>query len=111
MRVLIMKTRATSLLACISGVALVLALFVIAPDAQALPTNNFLDQVVSTYQSKTSAWEGVLRNYALRLFWILAAIEFTWSAIKLAIKGADISEFLPSLSIGLCTLACFWRCC
>jgi len=77
--------------------ALVLALFVIAPESQALVTNNFLDSMVTTYQSKTVAWEGVLRNYALSLFWILAGIEFVWSSIKLAIKGADISEFLAEL--------------
>lgn len=75
----------------------VLALLVLAPSAQALPTNNFLDQLVTTYQTKTRAWEGILRNFALRMFWILAAIEFTWSCIKLALKGADISEFLAEL--------------
>jgi type IV secretion system protein TrbL len=91
-----MKKLSTESLLCI-GMALLLAIFVLAPESQALPTNNFLDEVVNTYQSKTSAWEGVLRNFALRLFWILAAIEFTWSSIKLAIKGADISEFFAEL--------------
>src|SRR5271170_7352559 len=79
---------------CLSGL---LALFIIAPESQALPTNNFLDSVIDTYQSKTSAWEGTLRNFALNLFWCLAGIEFSWSVIKLAIKGADLSEFLAEL--------------
>ena len=79
------------------GLAVVLAFFVIAPESQALVTNNFLDSVVTTYQSKTAAWEGILRNYALSLFWILAGIEFVWNSIKLAIKGADISEFFAEL--------------
>lgn len=79
---------------CLSGL---LALFIIAPESQALPTNNFLDSVVDTYQSKTTAWEATLRNFALNLFWCLAGIEFIWSAIKLAIKGADLSEFLAEL--------------
>lgn len=92
-----MKTLSTNSLVSICIATLFLALIFIAPEAHALPTNNFLDQVVDTYQTKTSAWEGVLRNYALRLFWILAAIEFTWSSIKLAIKGADISEFFAEL--------------
>jgi type IV secretion system protein TrbL len=79
------------------SLAAALALFVIAPESQALVTNNFLDSVVTTYQSKTAAWEGILRNYALSLFWILAGIEFVWNSIKLAIKGADISEFFAEL--------------
>ena len=92
-----MKRRSAHSYACHCSLALVLALFVIAPESQALATNNFLDSVVTTYQTKTVAWEGVLRNYALSLFWILAGIEFVWSSIKLAIKGADISEFLAEL--------------
>ena len=92
-----MKKRSAMFFMCVGSLALLLAAIVIAPESQALPTNNFLDRVVATYQSKTSAWEGTLRNFALNLFWCLAAIEFVWSAIKLAIKGADLSEFLAEL--------------
>lgn len=92
-----MKSRPTSLFARACCLSLVLALFLIVPASYALPTNNILDRVINTYQSKTSAWEGVLSDYALHLFWILATIEFVWSSIKLAIKGADLSEFLAEL--------------
>ena len=92
-----MKGRSAFFHACHFSLATVLALFVIVPESQALVTNNFLDSVVSTYQSKTAAWEDILRNYALGLFWILAGIEFLWNSIKLAIRGADISEFFAEL--------------
>jgi len=75
----------------------VLGLLLSVPASYALPTNNILDRVINTYQSKTTAWEGVLSDYALHLFWILATIEFVWSSIKLAVKGADLSEFLAEL--------------
>ncbi len=92
-----MKKRSVYFLTCLYGTSLLLALIAAVPASHALATNNFLDQVVDTYQSKTSAWEGVLQNFALNLFWTLAIIEFIWSSLKLAIKGADLSEFLAEL--------------
>jgi type IV secretion system protein TrbL len=92
-----MRKLSVSSLACLCGLLFLLLLICVPESRAQLPTNNFLDQMVDIYQSKASAWESVLSNYALRLFWSLAAIEVTWSAIKLALKGADLSEFLAEL--------------
>src|SRR5687767_2406883 len=50
--------------------------------AQAAGTDNSLDQITSLYQNCAKQWEAVLGGYALRLFWLLAAIEFAWAAIR-----------------------------
>jgi type IV secretion system protein TrbL len=59
--------------------------------------NNALDCVLSTFQTATRGWEVKLAQLAFRLFWILALIEFAWAAIALALRGADVAEWMSSL--------------
>jgi type IV secretion system protein TrbL len=83
-----------------AGIALFLVsfLFFAIPKACAAEAaNNSLDKIVSLYRDKASGWETTLRNYALTLFFLLAAIEFGVSAIRLALRGADVSEWLAEL--------------
>lgn len=56
-----------------------------------------VSRIVHLFKDNAAQWEPVLRNYALGLFWALAGIEFTWSAIRLALRNADFSEFLAEL--------------
>lgn len=63
----------------------------------AVGIDNAIDRILDLYQGNAQAWESSLRNYALSLFWILAGIEFVWTAIRLTLKGADMSEFLAEL--------------
>jgi hypothetical protein len=39
-------------------------------------TDNSLDRVVDLYRNCARQWEASLGGFALRLFWLLAAIEF-----------------------------------
>lgn len=67
---------------------IVLAL-VNANDAVAqVTTNNSLDEIIRLYRNNSARWQTTLRDFAITLFWLLAAIEFTWAAIRLALKGA-----------------------
>lgn len=59
--------------------------------------NSAVERIMNTFHDNAASWENSLRNYALNLFWLLAGIEFTWSAIRLALKGVDLSEFLAEL--------------
>ena len=80
--------------------ALVVAAVVIliSTDASAaFDPNNVLDKIVTTYRDKASSWESTLKGSATSLFWILAAIEFTWAAARLAVKGADLSEWVAEV--------------
>jgi type IV secretion system protein TrbL len=59
--------------------------------------DNSLDQITSLYLNCARQWEATLGRYALSLFWLLAAIEFAWSAIRLALRSADLGEWLGEL--------------
>ena len=76
---------------------LVLAVLSANPAAAAEPTANSLDAIVKLYQQNAQKWETTLANYAQTLFWLLAAIEMSYAAIRLAFRGADISEWMAEL--------------
>jgi type IV secretion system protein TrbL len=61
----------------------------------AAPTG--LTTLLDQFERNAKNWEGALRQIATSLFWMLAAIQFTWSAIQLALKGADLNEWLSEL--------------
>lgn len=42
-------------------------------------------------------WSGKLYDYAIRLFWLLASIQFIWTFMPLVIKQADIGEIVGEL--------------
>jgi type IV secretion system protein TrbL len=60
-------------------------------------TDNSLDRIVDLYRNCARQWEATLGGFALRLFWLLAAIEFAWSGIRLAFRNADLNEWLAEL--------------
>ena len=57
----------------------------------------FLDQVVDIFQVHAAGWEASLRGLALNLFGILATIDIAFTAIRLAFRRADFSEWLAEL--------------
>lgn len=73
------------------------AIVTVSCEAAAQTTNNSLDSIVRLYRDHSTAWQTVLRNYAITLFWLLAGIEFTWAAIRLALKGADFGEWVAEV--------------
>lgn len=68
---------------------------------------NVLDGIISQFQGRASGWEGALQALALRTFGTLAIIEMTWSAAKLAFRGADLSEWLAEIINQILTLGFF----
>jgi type IV secretion system protein TrbL len=62
-----------------------------------IEANNALDCILTSFQSATESWQSSLAGFAITLFWILAAIEFSWAAIQLAFRGADLGEWLSAL--------------
>ena len=57
----------------------------------------FPDQVVSQYTSLAAGWTSSFQSYALGLFALLATISLAWTAIKLALRGAVVEEFIAEL--------------
>jgi type IV secretion system protein TrbL len=53
--------------------------------------------ILDLFQNHAAAWVPTLRTYALRLFWVLASIEFIWTSMVLALEGADLKQFVAEL--------------
>ncbi len=62
--------------------------------AQAATTPMF---VISDFISAISGWGGTILASALALFWLLAAIDFIWMGMTLALKQADIAEVVAEI--------------
>lgn len=58
---------------------------------------NTLDQIVDEFRLRSSGWEVTLEKFALNTFYLLATIELTWTAFKLAFRGCDLSEWLAEI--------------
>ena len=77
------------------GSSLVLVLLIASPThAQSV---NVLDQIVTEFKTRSAGWEGTLRSFAMGTFGILATIELTWAAIRLAFRRSDMSEWLAEI--------------
>ena len=81
------------LLASLIAVTAVLMLTVPAHAQSA----DVLDQIVAQFQSRAASWQSALQSFAINTFGILALIELAWAGIRLAFRGADMSEWLAEL--------------
>lgn len=59
---------------------------------------NILDEISDTFKNTASNWAEKLKDYALTLFWILATISLSWTAIELALKHAEFGEIIGELA-------------
>jgi len=56
--------------------------------------STILNQLVQAFQANAASWQAVLKADAIDLFWLLVAIDFVFTAIRLVFRGADFSEWL-----------------
>lgn len=59
---------------------------------------NILNEIGDTFRITASTWADKLKGYALSLFWMLASISLTWTAIELALKHAEFGEIVGELA-------------
>jgi type IV secretion system protein TrbL len=52
-----------------------------------------LDQVVAEFATRAAAWQGVVMDAAMWLFWTLGTISLVWTGGMLILRKADIGEF------------------
>jgi type IV secretion system protein TrbL len=78
---------------------LLLAVFVLAPDAHAQTANvqGVVDALLAKYKSAGQAWTGTIQSAATKFFWLLAAISLGWTCISMAIKQSDLVEIVAEL--------------
>lgn len=72
--------------------------------AAPIPENNNLDNIIKVYSAATLAWEPVIHNLTLGLFWGLVTISFTWSSIQIALKGGGLVDVIADLTTRVLTV-------
>lgn len=72
--------------------------------AAPIPENNNLDDIIKVYSAATLAWEPVIHNLTLGLFWGLVTISFTWSSIQIALKGGGLVDVIADLTTRVLTV-------
>lgn len=67
-----------------------------------------LDRINDAYKAYQMPWYNAIKVYAVRLFWMLALVDFSWSAIVWAMEKNDIGEVLMALMRKIFSLGFFW---
>jgi type IV secretion system protein TrbL len=80
--------------AIIAGAAFALLVVTVPAHAQSV---NVLDQIVIQFKNQSVGWQSALQSFAVNTFGILALIELAWAGIRLAFRGADMSEWLAEI--------------
>lgn len=93
-------------------VLLLLASFLVSTDAIAAtdlhdPSGSFTG-LLDLVKNSASRWDGKLKGYAERLFWMLALIQFIWTFMPLVFKQADFGEIVGELLRFIMVIGFFW---
>lgn len=93
-------------------VLLLLASFLVSTDAIAAtnlhdPSGSFTG-LLDLVKKSAEQWDGRLRGYAERLFWMLALIQFIWTFMPLIFKQADFGEIVGELLRFILVIGFFW---
>ena len=78
----------------IVGAAFAVLMVAVPAHAQSV---NVLDQIVIQFRNASVGWQSTLQSFAVNTFGILALIELAWAGIRLAFRGADMSEWLAEI--------------
>ncbi|MCG6459666.1 P-type conjugative transfer protein TrbL [Vibrio parahaemolyticus] len=61
--------------------------------------DNTLDTIIATFKAQTTAWEPIIYNLTLSLFWGLVIISFTWTFIQMVLKdGVGLVDVVAELT-------------
>jgi type IV secretion system protein TrbL len=78
------------LLICLAG----LLLCGFAPSVKAGIGTTFVDTLSSQYSSSAQKWETSIKEHAVKLFWILAAISAAWTFAVLVLRQSDLADLV-----------------
>lgn len=61
--------------------------------------DNTLDTIIATFKAQTTAWEPIIYDLTLSLFWGLVVISFTWTFIQMVLKdGVGLVDVIAELT-------------
>lgn len=80
----------------VSRLGLVIFIFFVSmPKASAaLDDSNVIDNLIGKYQSVADKWGSVITGHATSIFWLLVVISLVWTFGMLALRRAEIGEFI-----------------
>lgn len=89
---------------------LFLILFSLNSHAQgvSMDSRDLLDNILYRFSSTSSLWSHTILNYARYLFWSLALISMVWTYGLMALRKADIQEFMSETVRFLVVLGFFY---
>ena len=71
-----------------------LVLLISVGSTPAAGVTGVVDSLLAKYKNAGQGWVGTLKSAGTSIFWILATISFSWTCISMAIKRAEMGEFL-----------------
>lgn len=86
----------------------ILALWAGADAFAQTPSAGVFDDVMTAYQSRVGAWESVVKYHATNLYWGLVLMSMVWTFGLLALKRADLGEFLTEFIKFVATVGFFF---
>ena len=63
-------------------------------DGAGIDSRDLLDNILYRFSNNASMWSHTILSYARYLFWSLAMISMVWTYGMMALRRADIQEFL-----------------
>ncbi|WP_367607881.1 P-type conjugative transfer protein TrbL [Legionella sp. W05-934-2] len=86
----------------------VLLIFSIQSHAQGIDSRDLFDNILSRFASTASIWSRTILRYAQYLFWSLVTISMVWTYGLMALRKADIQEFMAETVKFLVTVGFFY---
>lgn len=78
-------------------ILIVTALFLIHSNTAMAMGVGVVDDMIQKFADASKNWEGPLLDIAMRLFWLLATIQFAWAMIGLAFKVSDFNTWISTI--------------
>ncbi|ARO69805.1 P-type conjugative transfer protein TrbL (plasmid) [Xylella fastidiosa subsp. pauca] len=94
--------------AAFAGVVGLLMLLYSTAASSAPIDKNIIDSVLDKYQAAATSWGSVMIHYASWLFWSLVLLSMVWTYGMMALRKADIQEFLAETVRFLGVTGFFW---
>jgi len=81
---------------------------VATPALAEINENNMIDTIVNDFRGAVGNWSAPILLAATWIFWALALLEFTWTGMGLALRGADYSEVVMEFITRVIFIGFFW---
>lgn len=76
---------------------IVTALFLLHSNTAMAMGVGVVDNMIQKFADASKNWEGPLLDIAMRLFWLLATIQFAWAMIGLAFRASDFNTWTSTI--------------